>query len=44
MRKILIERPTHDIERFIGGYFRKEWDSIQKEVYEYVKAVEIHLY
>ncbi|KAL1513382.1 hypothetical protein ABEB36_002801 [Hypothenemus hampei] len=39
MRKLLLERPTHDINQFIGKYFSENWQDILDEVAKYVEKM-----
>lgn len=39
IRKLLLERPTHDIERFVGNFFSTKWEDIVQEVNKYVQEV-----
>ncbi|XP_019755999.2 uncharacterized protein LOC109534693 [Dendroctonus ponderosae] len=39
MKKILLERPSHDVDRFIGNYFLHNWEAISEEVKKYVEMM-----
>ncbi|XP_030765289.1 ciliogenesis-associated TTC17-interacting protein-like [Sitophilus oryzae] len=39
MRKLLLERPSHDIETFIGRYFVDSWAEIEEQVEGYMKKL-----
>ncbi|XP_050302981.1 uncharacterized protein LOC126740855 [Anthonomus grandis grandis] len=36
IRKLLLDRPSHDIQKFIGQYFRNHSNTILEEINEYV--------